>query len=124
MTVAGLGLRSGASSADIVGLLRRAEKESGRSIQLVVVPEFKQQLAALREALSILRLPMITASRARLERLQARCPTQSVAALAATGLASVAEACALAALREGGKLVLPRIATAQTTCAIAIGNPS
>jgi cobalt-precorrin 5A hydrolase len=53
---------------------------------------------------------------ATLEGAQPLCPTSSAAAQAATGLASVAEAAAIGA---NGWLILPRIASARATCAIA-----
>lgn len=124
MIVAGIGLRSGARGADVVELIRRAQDQSGHVAQLLAVPEFKQEHAAVLEASSVLSLPLISICRAQLERAQARCPTQSVAARVAIGLGSVAEACALAALEEDGKLVLPRIASPRVTCALAVGSRS
>jgi cobalamin biosynthesis protein CbiG len=122
--VAGIGFRSAARSADITGIVARARALSGHAVDLLAVPEFKQRYPALLEALSDLGLPLVAIAPWRLERAQTRCPTRSAAAMAAVGLGSVAEACALAALDEDGKLVLPRIAGAQATCALAMGYSS
>lgn len=122
MIVAGIGFRSSASAADIVGLLRRAQEQSGQGIDLLAIPEFKQGCAALLEALPMLGVPHVCISRSELERVQARCPTRSAAARTAVGVGSVAEACALAPLDEDATLVLPRMASAQVTCALAAGN--
>jgi cobalamin biosynthesis protein CbiG len=121
--VAGIGFRSVARSADISGIVARARELSGHAIDLLAVPEFKQRHPALLEALSDLGLPLVAIAPWRLERAQGRCPTRSAVAMAAVGVGSVAEACALAAL-EDGRLVLPRITSAQATCALAMGYSS
>ncbi len=124
MIVAGIGFRSSATSGDILDILRQAEGQSGCDVQLLAAPETKVSQRALLEVLSILGLPLIAIGRVQLERVQGRCPTRSRAALAALGLSSVAEGCALAALDESGRLVLPRVANARATCALATGNRS
>ena len=122
MIIAGVGFRAGATSADILEILRRAEDESGCEIQLLAAPEFKASQAALLETLAMLGLPLIAIDQLQLQRAQVRCPTQSRVAMAAVGSSSVAEGCALAALDEGARLVLPRIANARATCALASGD--
>jgi cobalamin biosynthesis protein CbiG len=124
MIVAGIGFCAGATSDDIVDLLRGAERQSGCEAQLLAVPDHKAGRPALIEALSVLGVPLIAIDRVRLERVQARCPTSSRAAMEAVGLKAIAEGCALAALDEQGQLVLPRIASARVTCALATGNRS
>jgi cobalamin biosynthesis protein CbiG len=50
---------------------------------------------------------------------QAACVTRSECAERTLGVAAVAEGCALAAAGQGARLVLPRIASARATCALA-----
>ncbi|HTI02212.1 MAG TPA: cobalamin biosynthesis protein, partial [Acidisoma sp.] len=52
---------------------------------------------------------------------QGRCLTRSARAQREVGLASVAEAAALAGAGPGGRLVLARIAADGVTCALALG---
>jgi cobalamin biosynthesis protein CbiG len=115
--VAGIGCRPDAVAAPILALLARAEALSGHRIAALAAPEFRQDAAGLRQAAATLALPLRFIPRAALEAAQPLCPTRSEVALRATGLASVAEACALAA---GGALVLPRIDGAGVTCALAL----
>lgn len=126
IVVAGIGFRGRATTADIVDIVHRAQNQTRSAVRLLAVPQVKAGPAALAEALAeavaILELPLITLDRMQLERVQGSCPTQSAAAMTAIGLGSVAEACALAALDEHARLVLPRIANTQATCALAMGN--
>ena len=75
----------------------------------------------MQEAATLLGLPLLLVDDAALHDAQPRCPTRSTAALHATGLASVAEAAALAA--SGGPLLLPRITAGGATCALAGPRP-
>jgi cobalamin biosynthesis protein CbiG len=115
--VAGIGCRPDAAAGPILALIARAEALSGQRVAALAAPEFRRDSAGLREAAAALALPLRFIRRAALEAAQPRCPTRSEAALRATGLASVAEACALAA---GGALVLPRIDGVGVTCALAL----
>ena len=51
-----------------------------------------------------------------------RAKTVSMRSLAAKGLPSVAETAALAAAGRSARLIVPRVATKEATCAIAIGK--
>jgi len=113
---AGLGLRPSVSPEAIIALLRRAEGLSGHRIRRLAAPAFRRDLPALAEAARLLGLDVIFLDHAALLAVQHRCPTRSETALRSTGLASVAEGCALAA---GGALVLPRIAGPGVTCALS-----
>lgn len=117
--VAGIGFSSNASAAEIVTLVRRAEEAAGRPAGLLAAPDFKADAAVLHEAAQTLRLPLHLLDRAMLKQVQARCPTLSPAAMAHTGLASVAEACALAAAGENSHLLVARLTQGHVTCAIA-----
>ena len=119
--VAGIGCRPLCAAQEIEALLRRAEALAGCRATRRAVPEFRAGTAGPREAAGRLGLPIQPVPRVALEAEQPRCPTHSAASLRATGLASVAEAAALALAGPGGRLVLPRIASANATCALATG---
>ena len=122
MIVAGVGFRANAASRDIADIVRRAQAQSELEVRWLAVPDFKLPHAGLLEAAATLDLRVIAIERSRLETVQGRCLTQSLQAAAATGLASIAEACALAALDEQAKLILPRLANTHATCALAQGR--
>lgn len=124
MIVAGVGFRSGCPASEIVDLVRRAQALAGRLADALAAPAFKSGEPGLRAAAEVLALPLVLVERAALDAVQPRCLTRSVAAQAAVGLASVAEACALAAAGTAGRLLSPRIASAKATCALAAGDPT
>ncbi len=113
--IAGIGCRRDCSAEDILRVLQRA----GMDVAAIAAPAFKAGEPGLREAARRLGLPMIRVDDARLAQAQARCVTHSDAAVRATGFASIAEGCALAASGPGGRLVLARIAAGGATCAVA-----
>jgi cobalt-precorrin 5A hydrolase len=115
MIVAGIGCRRDCPAEDIVVLVRRAEALS-HPIDALAAPAFKADEPGLREAAACLGLPLLFVPDAILVAAQPHCPTRSEAAGRARGLASVAEAAAIGA---GGTLLLPRIASARATCAVA-----
>nr|WP_305123422.1 cobalamin biosynthesis protein [Roseomonas sp. GC11] len=116
MATAGLGLRPGASGPDLVALIRRAEELSGHHVTRLVAPAFREGAEALSFAAAELALPVVFADREALLAVQGRCPSRSEASLRATGIASVAEGCALAL---GGRLVLARIDGSGVSCALS-----
>ncbi len=117
MIVAGLGCRRGCTAADLVAAVRLAERSAGVAAGALAAPRFKAHEAGLHAAAAALRLPLLLVEEEAMRAVQPRCPTRSDVALAATGLASVAEGAALAA--SGGRLVLPRVAVGGATCALA-----
>jgi cobalt-precorrin 5A hydrolase len=119
MIVAGIGFSSSASAAEITALVRRAEGAAGRPAELLAAPDFKEDAAILHEAAETLRLPLRLLDREVLEATQERCPTQSPVAAKKFGLASVAEACALAGAGEKSHLLVARLTQGHVTCAIA-----
>jgi len=119
--VAGIGCRPLCAAEEIEALLRRAEVLAGCRATRLAIPDFRAGAAGPCEAARHLGLPLHTIPRPALEAEQPRCPTRSGASLRATGLASVAEAAALALAGAGGRLALPRIASANATCALATG---
>jgi cobalt-precorrin 5A hydrolase len=124
MIVAGLGCRRLCPAAEIVGLVDQAQSRAGCRVDLVAIPAFKADEPGPREAAGALGIGLVLVEEAALERAQPLCPTPSTAALASTGLASIAEACALAAAGRNGVLLLPKIASRRATCALAAGDLS
>jgi len=119
MIIAGVGFRSSASCDDIVSIVRRAQAQRGVAAQWLAVPDFKAESATLLEAAALLGIDLIKVERSCLEAVQSQCLARSHAAASATGLASIAEACALAALAPPSELILGRISNSRATCALA-----
>ena len=117
MIVAGIGCRRLCGAGDIVGAVRKAEGLAGVRAGALAVPAFRRDEAGPAAAAAALGLVLHFVERQALEAVQPDCPTRSAAALAATGLASVAEAAALAF----GPLIQPRVVHGGATCALARG---
>ena len=119
--VAGIGFSSNASAEEIADLLRRSLQDAGiGAVEVVAVPSFKKDASILGGLPGLLGLEFRLIEDADMAAVADRCLSHSPAAEAATGHASVAEACALAAAGRGGRLLGPRIASAHATCALAI----
>jgi cobalt-precorrin 5A hydrolase len=119
MIVAGIGCRANCPAEAIVAVVQRACQEAGRAANALAAPAFKAAEAGLHEAARVLALPLILVEAAALLAVQERYVTHSAAALRAVGIASVAEGSALASAGSGSRLILPRIADACATCALA-----
>jgi cobalt-precorrin 5A hydrolase len=128
MIVAGIGCRTGVAAGAVRQILRDAVRhlpEAAVGAELILaVPEFRRHEPGIAEAASALGLPVVWVGRAALRGEQGRCLTRSARAEIEVGLASVAEAAALSAAGPGARLVLPRIAGAGVTCALAERDPS
>jgi cobalt-precorrin 5A hydrolase len=120
MIVAGLGFRTTCTADELVALIERVGEAAGVRIAALAVPDFKVGASALVRAASSLALEVRPVSRDALIAVQPLCLSRSAAALDAVGVASVAEACALAAAGPGGRLLGPRTASGAATCAMAI----
>ncbi len=72
----------------------------------------------------MLGLPLTFLDHDALAAASVRAVTRSARAMAETGLASVAEAAALAGAGPGSRLLLPRVASAAATCALAVAEGS
>lgn len=126
MIVAGIGCRRGATSHDIITLVRRAlEVAAGGNAVLgaLATPRFKGDEPGLTHAATMLGVPLTLVDEAALIAAQPRCATTSVHAAATTGVASVAEGAALAAAGADAILLLPRISGSGVTCALARKAP-
>lgn len=123
--VAGIGCRRDCPGEEIADLVRRALADAGldlRTLDALAAPVFKRDETGLLQAAEMLRRPLTWLDQPALKATESLCPTRSPAALAATGIASVAESAALAAAGPGARLILPRIAGARATCALAEGT--
>jgi cobalt-precorrin 5A hydrolase len=123
MIVAGVGCRKGASADDIGAVIGDALARAGVSataLDLIAAPELKRGERGIVVAAAALGVPLVLLPRAELEAAGARVQTRSERVLEMTGVPSVAEAAALAAAGPQARLILPRIAAATATCALAM----
>ncbi|WP_159588662.1 cobalamin biosynthesis protein [Chelativorans xinjiangense] len=118
MRVAGIGCRSGVAAGEILA----AVEAGAPGLDALATAAFKTDEPGIVAAAEVLGIPLIAVSQDDLKRASAGCLTRSDASLAATGVASVSEAAALAVAGEGSRLLGPRIATGNVTCAIAQGK--
>ncbi|TWA55056.1 cobalt-precorrin 5A hydrolase [Azospirillum baldaniorum] len=124
---AGIGCRAGCPGAEIAGLVRAAFEEAAldegarHAVQLAA-PMRKRNEAGVAEAARLLALPLRFVDDSALAAVQDRVQTRSARVEAAVGVASVAEAAALAAAGPGSTLLLPRRSTPSATCALAISG--
>jgi len=119
MIVAGVGFRAACAAEDITALVREVAAASGVAVDRLAAPDFKAEAPALRRAAEMLGLKLVLASEAALAEVEPLCLTHSRVAEAATGLTSVAEACALVAAGPGARLLGPRTSNGVATCALA-----
>ncbi len=127
MIAAGVGCRKGCDGAEIAGLLTAAFDEAAltaaqRAAVRLAVPALKRDEPGVADAARRLDLPVTVIDAAALAAAQARTVTRSATVAAAVGLASVAEAAALAAVGPSGRLLLPRRSTPRATVALAATN--
>jgi cobalt-precorrin 5A hydrolase len=118
--VAGLGFRTACTAEELVALIERVGEAAGAKIVALAVPDFKAGASALATAAARLAIEIRPVSRDDLIAVQSLCSSRSAAALASVGVASVAEACALAAAGRGARLLAPRTASGAATCALAV----
>jgi cobalt-precorrin 5A hydrolase len=119
MIAAGLGFRRNTPAADLIAILRDAEALAGQRATALAAPAFKAAEPGLVEAAAQLGLVLHLIDDAGLAEAQPACVTRSETVRAHTGHAAIAEAAAIAAAGPGARLILPRIAHATATCALA-----
>jgi cobalt-precorrin 5A hydrolase len=122
MIIAGVGFSSRCGAEELVQLVRRAEATANRRAEALATPAWKIGSACLSAAADTLALPILPIAADRLRESEDRLETHSPRSLAAVGVASAAEAVALAAAGRGARLALARIASAHATCALAQGD--
>ncbi len=116
----GLGFRRACTAGTLVALVRRALAATGAPPQdLVVATVAEKDRPVLHEAAAILGLPVRILSKEAMSDVEDRLTVRSDRVQACLGIPSVAEAAALTAAGPGARLILPRIATADATCAVA-----
>ncbi|WP_082167410.1 cobalamin biosynthesis protein [Methylobacterium aquaticum] len=120
--VAGIGFRHATSAAEILGLvaegLRQTDLASAHLAALATAAD-RARDPAIRDAAHTLGVPLVAVGVDALREAGRRVVTRSVRIEALRGVGSLAEAAALAAAGPEGRLVLPRIASAGATCALA-----
>jgi cobalt-precorrin 5A hydrolase len=124
MRVAGIGCRRGASAEEIEAVIALALErlESGaHGLDALATLTEKTAETGIAETARRLDLPLIACASDDLRDVTDRISTPSARVERATGLLSVAEAAALVAAGPRSRLIVPRIATARATCAIAEG---
>jgi cobalt-precorrin 5A hydrolase len=116
MIIAGIGCRKHCPPEDILALL------TDPRVAALAAPTAKCAEPGLIEAAQRLGVTLIPISPEALAAAQPRCVTHSARALAATGIASVAEGCALAAAGPAARLIAQRTSNARATAALAEGD--
>ncbi len=121
----GLGCRRGCGWEEIAALVADAFDEAAlpdaaRRLAALAAPALKSDEPGLAEAARALGLPLRFIEEDAMLAAQDRVHTRSATVLAAVGLASVAEAAALAAAGPGSRLLLPRRSTPRATVALAL----
>lgn len=116
----GVGCRQGCSADEIAALVRQALGGAplAEPMGLFTICD-KREEAGLIEAAGRLGLDLVLLSRAVLRTQEASVQTRSARAEALFGVASVAEAAALAGAGEDAVLIVKRIASQGATCAVA-----
>jgi cobalt-precorrin 5A hydrolase len=125
MIVAGIGCRTGASARDIEAALSAALAKADldpATLDVIATSSTRGLEPGIAMAASSRGAKLVVVPQEELEAAAARVVTRSERVLALTGVASVAEAAALAAAGPDARLLLPRIAIGPATCALAIAG--
>lgn len=121
--IVGIGFSSKATEDEILALIDDALERLGaarKDIGAIAMPCFKRDAPVAMRVAERLDVALSHVDDEALRAVQDRCVTRSTTVENATGLASVAEAAALAVAGAHGRLVLPRLANAVATCALAV----
>jgi cobalt-precorrin 5A hydrolase len=122
MIVAGVGCRRGALAPDIETAIRTALARAGvgaDALDAIATAQAKGGEAGIAVAAKSLGVSVVLVPEAELKAASARTTTRSERVLALTGVASVAEAAALAAAGPLARLISPRLVIGAATCALA-----
>jgi cobalt-precorrin 5A hydrolase len=125
MIVAGIGTQKGVKAEDVLAAIDAALNEHGLTrgaISALYSNISKSAEAGVRDAAKQLGVECHAIAHPRLRRAAENTITRSGASIAATGLASLSEAAALAAAGPKARLLGPRIAVGPVTCALATGE--
>ena len=122
IVVAGIGCRRGAPAADIEAAIRAALARAdiaADALDAVATIEAKSAEAGIAAAAARLGVAVVLVPHAGLQAANDRVEMRSQRVLALTGVASVAEAAALAAAGPAARLVVPRLVVGAAACALA-----
>lgn len=123
MIVLGMGWQRAALAQNALELALRSLKQAGaQGVDCIAVPAFKKGDELPWAVAHALGVGVFWVDQTRLQQMQAACQTFSATVREHVGLASVAEACALAGAGEGAHLCLPRQVFCGVTCAVAEGD--
>ena len=126
MIALGIGCRRNASVEDIEAVIAQAldaASLSAVSISVIATADDKAAEPGLVEAARRIGRPLCGIAVGKLANMSDLAVTRSERVQQLKGVPSVAETAALAAVGRGGRLILPRIANATVTCALASDEP-
>jgi cobalt-precorrin 5A hydrolase len=127
MIVAGIGCKRGTTSEEIVSLISRvlATHDIARDkLDAIATETLKADEAGIAGAAQQLSVPLVRCPLPDLGGVADRVTTHSARVQAIKGVPSIAEASALFAAGHNARLLGARMAAANATCAIAIGEGS
>lgn len=125
--VAGIGFRHATAADEIVRLVRRGLEAAGlgqNRLRALATADDRAGEPTFREAAFALGCEVIGLLPDALRTVDDRVPTRSVRIEAERGIGSLAEAAALAGAGANAVLVMRRITSAGTTCALALAADS
>lgn len=122
MIVAGIGCRKGATTASVVAAVHAAVSKQGigiAALDALATLRLKQHEDGIAAASRALSLELIIVEETEANAATGRTLTTSERSLAATGTRSASETAALAAAGPNSRLLAPRLALGDVTCALA-----
>jgi cobalt-precorrin 5A hydrolase len=122
MIVAGIGAQKGVRAQDVLAAIDAALSAYGlrrEAVSALYSNMSKSSEAGVQDAAQQLGIECHAIAHPRLRRAAENTITRSGASIAATGLASLSEAAALAAAGPKARLLGPRVAVGPVTCALA-----
>jgi cobalt-precorrin 5A hydrolase len=122
MIVAGVGCRKGVQPGEVKAVILAALERAGvdaSALRLIATINSKSRERGIEVAASVMRVPLVLVTPADLVAVSMRVATRSERTKALVGVPSVSEAAALAAGGPSARLIAPRIAVGQATCALA-----
>ncbi|MEX0953928.1 MAG: cobalamin biosynthesis protein [Rhizobiaceae bacterium] len=125
MIFAGIGAQKGVKAKDVLAAVDTALNAYGLkrdAVSALYSNMSKSAEAGLLDAAKELGVECHAIAHPTLRRAAEHTITQSGASIAATGLASLSEAAALAAAGPGARLLGPRLAVGPVTCALAVSE--
>ena len=126
MIALGIGCRRNASADDIEAVIAQAldaASLSNAAVNVIATEYDKANEAGVIEAARRLGRPLQGIVASELAKMSDLVATRSERVQQLKGVPSVAETAALAAVGRGGRLIVPRVANATATCALASDEP-